>query len=39
MTIREYIKSFNLQKRLRRFYQNELSEFNKLLGIKKNLDC
>lgn len=39
MTIRDYFKNIDFRKKLIRFYQNEISEFNKILGIKKNMDC
>lgn len=39
MSIHDYFKSFNFRKKLIRFYKNELSGFNKILGIKKNVDC
>ncbi len=39
MTIRDYFKNSDFRKKLRRFYKNELSTFNKILGIKKNAGC
>lgn len=39
MSLHDYFKSFDLKKKLIRFYQNELREFDKILGIKKNTDC
>lgn len=39
MTLHDYFKSFDFKKKLIHFYQNELREFNKLLGIKKNTNC
>ncbi len=39
MNIRDYFKNSDFRKKLRRFYQNELITFNKILGIKKNADC